>query len=47
MGKWAPRVEARGAYSIVHVIFDSEVKYFKNTSCKIPARALGDKTNTL
>ena len=34
MGKWVPRLDTRGAYSIFNIKFDSEVKY------TIRARAL-------
>ena len=38
MGKWVPRLDTRGAYSIFHIKFDSDLKYFKNnTSCSAKA----------
>ena len=40
MGIWVPVYDTRGAYTIFHIKFDSEVKYTKClTRCKIRARA--------
>ena len=39
MKKMVPHLDTRGAYQIFHLLFESEVKYFKYyTSCKISAR---------